>query len=82
MDSADKNVIQKTIKKVKFDAVKMKCYRQKVLCKHCNRWMRDSNLKRHMRKMHSNLTHIKNENEIQEEIKKSKLVEDEQVEKM
>ena len=82
MDSADKIVIQKPIKKAKFDTVKQKSYRQQVLCKHCNRWMHDSNLKRHMRKMHSNLTLIKNENEIQEEIKKSKLVEDEQVEKM
>ena len=82
MDSTDKNVIQKPIKKAKFDAVKMKCYRQQVLCKHCNRWMRDSNLKQHMQRMHSNLTLIKDENEITEEIKKRKLVEDEQVEQM
>ena len=82
MDSTDKIVIQKPIKKAKFDTVKQKSYRKQVLCKHCNRWMHDSNLKRHIRKMHSNLTLIKNEDEIHEEIKKSKLVEDEQVEKM
>lgn len=61
--------------------VKKKSYHKTVLCKFCGRWMQDNNMKRHM-KTHADLTVMKDENDIREEIRKRKLVKDEQVVQM
>ena len=61
--------------------VKKKNYHKPILCKFCGHWMRDDNIKRHM-KTHADLTVMKDENDIREEIRKRKLVEDEQAEQL
>ena len=84
MDSATITDVQTSVCTDSFDvtvAVKKKNYNKPVLCKFCGRWMRDDNMKRHM-KMHADLTIMKDENAIREEIRKRKLIEDEQVEQM
>ena len=83
MDPATITDVQSLMETDSFDltvsvSVKKKNYNKQVPCKHCGRWMRDDNMKRHM-KIHADLTNAKDEDEIHEEIKKRKLGENETV---
>ena len=81
MDSATITDMQTSVCADSFDvtvAVKKKKYNKPILCGACGKWMRDDTLKRHM-KTHADLAIMKDENAIREEIRKRKLVEDEQL---
>ena len=84
MDSTTIDDVQTSVHTDSLDvtvSVKKKNYHKTVLCKFCGHWMHDNNMKRHM-KTHEDLTVIKDDNDIREEIRKRKLVEDEQGEQM